>query len=130
MAGFNRVTLVGNLADDPKLFGEGNNKVCNMRVASENAWRTKDGESKSSKQYFTAVCFGERAVNANEHGHKGRSVVIDGRLQNRSYDKDGAKVWVTEIVADTILFLDAKASSPKGGRREEPPPPADDDIPF
>jgi single-strand DNA-binding protein len=87
--------------------------------------------------------FGDQAENASKYLAKGREVYVEGRLQTRSYDKEGQKHYVTDIVADRVVFLGGgdgpKGATSAGGSRRTsdstptaPPdaPPSDDDVEF
>ena len=95
--------------------------------------------------------WGDQAENCNKYLAKGRSVYVEGRLQTRTYDKDGQKHYATDIVADRVVFLGSGSGGGEGrgksggfsgrgdsGPSEDPgdsgpggaPPASDDDIPF
>lgn len=145
MGSVNKVILVGNLGADPELkyVGADNSAVCNLSVATNEVWKNKAGEKQEKVEWHKVTVWREQAETCNKYLAKGRSVYIEGKLETRSYDKDGQKHYATNIVADKVVFLDSKgdgkgesrgSSGPPresrtngGGGR---PPATDDDIPF
>jgi single-strand DNA-binding protein len=81
-----------------------------MGMATNRVWRDKNGARQEDTQYHNVVVFGSQAENVSQYMKKGNSLLIEGRLQTRSWDdKDGKKQYRTEIVADRVQF------GPKGG---------------
>lgn len=145
--GINKVIVVGNLGADPEVrYGQTGTAVCKLRVAVTE--RRKDGDDwKDATEWVPVACFGKTAENAGQYLQKGRQVYVEGRLQTREYEKDGAKKWVTEVIADTVLFLGggrgdserpttAASGSPSQARPTRPSGkaaaahPVDDEMPF
>lgn len=116
MGSYNHVTVVGNLGQDPELrYTEGGNPVCNLSVATNEAWTDKAGEKQERTEWHRVVVWGEQAKACGEYLQKGRAVCVDGRLQTRKWqDKDGADRYSTEIVANRVVFLGGP-----GGERED-----------
>ncbi|MCK9267580.1 MAG: single-stranded DNA-binding protein [Alkaliphilus sp.] len=110
----NRVILIGRLARDPELrFTQSGKSVANFSVAVNRPF-SKDGEA----DFFNIVVWGKIAENCANYLAKGRLVAIEGRLQNRSYEtQTGEKRYITEIVANTVKFLDW---GDRGGRTTVP----------
>lgn len=158
MASYNRVTLVGNLGADPELkFTPSNRPVANMSLATTEAWKGKDGQKQERTDWHRIVVWGPQAENCAKFLAKGRTCLVEGRLQNRSYeDKNGKKKYTTEVVADRVVFLGSGEGKGAGQHHEEhagngrsggrpgwgeappasganddnPPLAGDDDIPF
>lgn len=107
----NQVTLIGRLGQDVdyKLMPDGK-EVANFSIATSESWIDRNNQKVEKTTWHRVVVWGKLAGICNEYIHKGSQVYIQGKLQNRSYDKDGHKVYVTEIIADTVQFL----SRPKG----------------
>lgn len=107
MSSVNRVILVGRLGQDPKLKAtQSGQRVCEMSVATEEQWTDKgSGEKQKRTDWHNIVAWGRTGEVAAEHLTKGRQVYIEGKLQTRSWEKDGQKHYRTEIVADKIVFL-------------------------
>lgn len=129
MKGLNQVFIIGNLTKDPEQkFTTGGTAVCNMAVATNEKFKNKAGEWAEKTEYHTIVLWSKLAEIATEYLKKGSKVFVEGRLQTRSYEKDGAKKYVTEIVASDIIMLDGKPSVAPTKPVSEPI--SDDDIPF
>ena len=100
----NRVMLIGNLGSDPELKHTQNNKsVTSFRMAT--GFKTKD---KENTEWHNIVCWERTAENVAKFMKKGARVYVEGRIQTRSWDKDGTTQYKTEIVANQVLFLDSK----------------------
>jgi single-strand DNA-binding protein len=155
MASVNKVILIGNLGRDPETrYTTGGDAVTNLRIATSEQWKDKNGEKQERTEWHTVVLFGRQAEIAGEYLKKGRSVYIEGRLQTRKYtDKEGVEKYTTEIVGDRMQLLGGRDAGSGGdtefagggGRREAPavagggnrptgsakkPDDFDDDIPF
>lgn len=102
----NKAIIIGNLTRDPELRALPSGvKVCSFSVATNRVWRDKNGMKQEDTQYHNAVVFGTQAENVGQYLRKGSSVLVEGRLQTRSWDaQDGKKQYRTEIVADRVQF--------------------------
>ncbi len=142
-ASVNKVFLMGNLGADPELrYTPGGAAVCDMRIATNRRFKTRDGDWQEETEWHSVVVWGRQAETSKEYLAKGRTVFIEGRLKTRSWDdqKSGQKRYKTEIVADNVQFLGSRGGGGGGGDYGEPPPrsdneaptdmPGDDDIPF
>ena len=105
---FNQAIVMGNLTRDPELrtTPTGQN-VCSFAVATNRMWQDASGERKEAAEFHEIVAWGKLAELANQYLGKGRKVMVVGRLQTQSWEKDGVKRSRTEIVANDISFLDA-----------------------
>lgn len=109
----NRVTLIGNLGNDAELktFGDGNS-VLNFSVATSEKWTDKvSGEKKEKTEWHRCKLFGKRAGALANHLLKGTKIAVTGSIETRSYDKDGQKLYVTEIKVLDVEFC----GGPKNG---------------
>lgn len=101
----NKVLLIGNLTRDPELKALPSGiKVTSFSLATNRVWRDKDGKTQESTEYHNVVVFGRQAETSGQYLKKGQSALIEGRLQTRSWDQDGAKKYRTEIIADRVQF--------------------------
>lgn len=102
----NKVFLIGNLTRDPELRNlPSGTAVVSFGIATNRVWKDKQGEKQEDTQFHNIVVFGRQAEIANQYLNKGSLVMIEGRIQTRSWDgKDGSKQYRTEIVAETIQF--------------------------
>lgn len=131
----NRVVLIGRLTKDPELRYTPNGvAVATFTLAVDRSRPNPQGEREAD--FIPIVVWQKQAENCANYIGKGRLVAVDGRLQVRTYDgKDGQRRWVTEVVAETVRFLDKKDSgnamssqefSPVGNEVEF----TDEEIPF
>lgn len=145
---FNKAIIIGNLTRDPELRSTpGGVQVANIGIATNRVWKDKSGAKQESTDYHNVVVFGRQAETAAQYLRKGASVMVEGRLQTRSWEgQDGKKNYRTEIVADRVQFgprrdgsAPARATEDAAGPQNDAP--ADtidypeenvnvDDIPF
>ena len=140
---FNKVILLGHLGQDPESrFTKSGTQVVNFSLATNERWGGQNGgEVQERTEWHKIVVFGKQAETCARYLSKGRQVLIEGRLQTRSWeDQSGQKRFMTEIVANNVRFVGGAG----GGERSSPPPrqearPAnvdtvpefnDDDVPF
>jgi single-strand DNA-binding protein len=150
----NKVTLIGHLGRDAETaYTASQTAVTKFSVATNRRWKDQaSGEWKEETNWTNVVLW--RGENVSPYLTKGKQIFVEGRLQTRSYDdKDGKKVWTTEVVADDVILLGGRGEGggPGGGseeyQQEQPmrsqprprptaaaaPPPegiTDDDVPF
>lgn len=114
MAGLNKVMLIGNLGADPEMrYTANGTAVTNFNVAVNRNWTGPDGERKEETEWFTVVCWNKLAETVSQYLQKGRRAYVEGRLQTRSWEgQDGQKRYKTEVIANTVLFLDRPGGAP------------------
>ena len=107
MASVNKVILVGNLGQNPELkYLPSGQAVCEFSIATTDVFNDKQGQRQERTEWHRIKVWGKQAEHCGQYLQKGRSAYIEGRLQTRNYDdKDGQKRYVTEIVADRVVFL-------------------------
>jgi len=107
MANFNKVILIGNLTKDPELrYTPQGTAVVNLRMATNRRFKDRNGELKDEACFVTVVVWDKQAETCNQYLRKGRPVLIEGRLQSRSWeDSSGQKRNVLEIRAERVQFL-------------------------
>ena len=143
MAGINKVILVGRLGRDPEVrYTPDGAAVANFSIATSEEWKDKaTGEKKERTEWHRIVAFRRLGEICGEYLSKGKQVYIEGRLQTRSWEKDGVTKYTTEIIAYDMQFLGGKDSAisdepPLNTQvSNTPPKPSDsgstgDDIPF
>jgi len=139
MASVNKAILIGNLGRDPEIkYTQSGQAVATFSIATTRKWRDKEGQPQEQTDWHNIVVWGRMAELAKEYLAKGRSVYIEGRIQNRSYDdKDGNKRYISEVVAISMQFLGARPDQAGGQQASQAPPPEqppditeDDDLPF
>ena len=123
----NKVFLFGNLTRDPELraLPSGMN-VASFSVATNRVYKDRDGKKQEQTDFHNVVVFGRQADTINQYLKKGSSVFVEGRMQTRSWEKDGKKNYRTEVIADRVQFGPRgsgggarPASSGQGGRDED-----------
>jgi len=108
----NKAFVFGNLTRDPELRSLPSGiQVTSFSVATNRVWKDKDGAKQEAAEYHNIVVFGRQAETSAQYLKKGSSVLIEGRLQTRSWDADGVKKYRTEIVADRVQFGPRSAST-------------------
>lgn len=136
----NKVMLIGNLGKDPELrFTSSGVAVATFTIATNESWKDQEGNLQERTEWHNIVAWRKLAEICGEWLKKGKKVYIEGRIQTRSYDdkNTGAKKYMTEIVADSMIMLDGKSA---GAPQENPAAPAaqepaaggasNDDLPF
>ena len=97
MLNVNRVTLLGNVIEDPTVRNtKTGTKVANFRIATSKKWKNKEGEAQSSRQFHRCTVFGGVADFVGTLA-KGDAVYVEGELTYGSYEKEGQKVYTTDI---------------------------------
>ena len=159
MAGVNKVILVGNLGADPEARSLNNGgEVVNMRVATSEQWKDRDGNRQERTEWHNVVIFNENLGRvAKSYLRKGSKVYLEGQLQTRKWqDQSGNDKYTTEIVLQKfrgeLVLLDSREGAGGGrgsfgdsydemgggapARTQSRPQPAafdtdlDDDVPF
>lgn len=121
----NKAMVVGNLTRDPELRSLPSGiKVTTMSVATNRVWKDTSGARKEATDYHNVVVFGRQAETAAQFLKKGSQVLVEGRMQTRSWDaQDGTKKYRTEIVADRVQF--GSKGSGEGGSYAKSSTPSD-----
>lgn len=117
--------VFGNLTRDPemKALPSGMN-VTSFSIATNRRYKDRDGNYQDAVDYHNIVVFGRQAETSAQYLHKGSSAYVEGRLQTRSWEKDGQKQYRTEIVADRVQF-GPKSGNSEGGAPANAAPAAD-----
>ena len=125
MAGVNKVILVGNLGDDPESRSLNNGgEVVNLRVATSESWKDRDGNRQERTEWHRVVIFNENLGKvAKSYLRKGSKVYLEGQIQTRKWqDQSGADRYSTEIVLQRfrgeLVLLDSRGGS-GGGSGED-----------
>lgn len=111
MSSLNKVQLIARLGKDPELKTVGQNQVANFSVATSETWKDKSsGEKKEKTTWHNIVIWGALANVAGQYLHKGDQVYLEGKIDTRSYEKDGSTRYVTEIIVSNMVMLGGKSS--------------------
>lgn len=103
----NKALIIGNLTRDPELKALPSGiKVCSFSVATNRVWKDQNGAKQEAADYHNIVVFGRQAETVAQYMKKGSQVMIEGRMQTRSWDDatSGTKKYRTEVVADRVQF--------------------------
>ena len=122
MAGVNKVILVGNLGDDPEVRALNNGgEVVNMRVATSESWKDRDGNKQERTEWHRVVIFNENLGKvAKSYLRKGSKVYLEGQIQTRKWqDQSGQDRYSTEVVLQRfrgeLVLLDSRGGGGGGG---------------
>lgn len=145
----NKAIVIGNLTRDPEMRAlPSGQKVTSFSVATNRVWKDKDGKKQEGTEYHNIVVFGKQAETCAQYLKKGQNVLVEGRMQTRSWDaQDGSKKYRMEIVAEKVQFGPKSAGSVGGSTYSKGNTPAEapsdkeqidypeeeinpDDIPF
>lgn len=144
----NKAMIFGNLTRDPELKSlPSGMQVCSFSIATNRVYKDRDGKRAEQTDYHNVVVFGRQAETSAQYLKKGASAYVEGRIQTRSWEKDGEKQYRTEIIADRVQFgprtsgggapsdggsARAEVAQPQGGSAPEYPEEDinPEDIPF
>ncbi|MGW7888649.1 single-stranded DNA-binding protein [Staphylococcus xylosus] len=133
----NRVVLVGRLTKDPEFRTTPSGvSITTFTLAVNRTFTNAQGEREAD--FINCITFRKQAENVNNYLSKGSLAGVDGRVQTRNYEnKEGKRVYVTEVVADNVQFLEPKNSNKQSNQEENgfgnangPIDISDDDLPF
>jgi len=122
MASFNKVILLGNLTRDPELrYTPNGSPVCSFDLAVDRTYTTQAGERRDEVCYITIVVWGKQAELCAEYLAKGRTTLVEGRLQQRSWETpEGQRRTKHEVVAERIQFIGSrKGPAPEPSEADE-----------
>lgn len=124
----NKAILIGRLTRDPEVrYTSSNRAVCQFTVAVDRPF-TNQQTGQREADFINVVVWDKRAENVGKYMSKGRLVAVEGRIQTRNYDNnEGKRVYVTEVVADNVQFLESKnaASGSAAVASSMPEPPVE-----
>ena len=115
----NRVILVGRLTKDPEYRQTPSGvSVATFTLAVNRSFTNSQGEREAD--FINVVVFRKQAENVNKYLSKGSLAGVDGRIQSRSYENtEGQRVFVTEVVADSVQFMDSKGSNQQNNQSQQ-----------
>jgi single-strand DNA-binding protein len=107
MVSLNQVILVGNLTRDPELrYTPQGTAVITLRIAANTLFKDKNGQLQKDTCFVNVIAWGHMAENCNQYLQKGRQILVDGRLQSRSWqDKEGNNRSTIEVRANKVQFM-------------------------
>ena len=126
----NRVILVGRLTKDPEYRQTPNGvSVATFTLAVNRPFTNSQGEREAD--FINVVVFRRQAENVNNYLSKGSLAGVDGRIQSRNYENnEGRRVFVTEVVADNVQFMDSKGSNQQNNQSQQQGQASTNNNPF
>ena len=118
----NKAILIGNLTRDPELKAiPSGNKVCTFSLATNRTYKDANGVRQEKTDYHNIVVWGKTAENVAQYMKKGSQILVEGRMETRSWDDagTGAKKYRTEVITDTVQF-GAKGTTTGGSTMSSP----------
>lgn len=113
--GFNKVILMGNLTRDPEVRSlPSGQSVTSFGLAVNRTWRGADGNQQESVSYIDCTAWGKTGEIIAQYVQKGRPLLVSGRLEQRSWEKDGQKHSKVEVVVEDFNFVGGGAGD-RGG---------------
>ena len=104
----NRVILIGRLTKDPEIRTSGNYTIASFNIAVDRKFK-RDGEAEAD--FFNCTAFNKTAEFVEKYCKKGTKMVVEGRIQNDNYEKDGVKHYGVKIMVDSLEFAESKSAS-------------------
>ena len=137
----NEVKLIGHIGQNPEIRNNGESKVANFTLATNEKWKNKNGKDQESTEWHKIVCWNRLAEIVEKYLHQGSFILVEGKLKTDKWqDKDGNDRYATKVILNKILMLDKKNNEQPEPQREysgtignEPDPipgPDDDNLPF
>ena len=127
----NKAILTGRLTKDVELKSTTNGKsVASFTLAVNRDY--KNAEGNYDADFINCVAYGQQAETISKYVHKGDRFGVEGKINTRNYEKDGSKVYVTEVKVDGFEFLESKKDKPSVDINPDDFEPCDDDadLPF
>lgn len=116
---FNQVVLMGNLTRDPELRQiPSGQSVCSFSLALNRSYKSSDGEWQEATDFVDVVAWAALGERVAQYVTKGRPVLVNGRLQSRSWEQDGQKRSKLEVVAQDVTFLGSRGGEGGSGDYE------------
>ena len=141
----NKVIILGNMTRKAELRTiPSGNKVANFSIAVSERYKDKQGQQQEKSEYINCVAWNRTAEIIEQYMKKGSKILVEGKLQTSTWDKDGEKRYKTEVIVSSMEMLGSKSQAPQkqDAQRQdamETPPdnyqggfdsPAQDDLPF
>ncbi|HET9411279.1 MAG TPA: single-stranded DNA-binding protein [Candidatus Saccharimonadales bacterium] len=112
----NQVILMGNLTRDPELrTTPSGQSVCSFSLAINRSWQDQGGQAQEAVDFFDITAWGKLGELVNQYLSKGRKCLVQGRLSQRAWEKDGQKHSKVEVIASDVTFLDGGGAGGDGG---------------
>lgn len=140
MKGLNKATLIGTVGKDPEVKTlDGGVKVAKFSLATNESYKDKNGQKVEITDWHNLSAWNKLADIIEQYVKKGSHLYIEGRIKNRTYEKNGVKHYYTEIVIDNMIMLggnkpatDSRQTGREATQQQESEytQPNNDDLPF
>jgi single-strand DNA-binding protein len=129
----NRVILVGRITKDPELKStQSNISFVNFTLAVNRSFSSQNGEQEAD--FIQCIAWRKQAENMTQYLHKGSLIGVEGRIQTRTYEADNGTRYITEVVCDSVQFLESKSERQEEKqddyRKNQEPLNVDSSLPF
>lgn len=125
----NKVILVGNVGQEPEVKTlESGQQVATFSVATSENYKDKDGTKQTKTEWHNIVIWGKLAGIVESYVHKGDKLFLEGKITNRTWEKDNVKHNRTEILVSNMTMLGSKSEG--GSQQETPEQIGNDNLPF
>ena len=123
----NKIFLSGNLTKEPEIrYTQNGNCVARMSIAVNQGYGDKQ-----STDFFNLIAWEKTAELCGKYLAKGSKILVEGRLKNNNYEKEGVKHYAVDVIVESVEFMDKKADSKKSATSDfDGEPVDDDDVPF
>lgn len=102
----NRIQLIGNLGNDPEIITlESGAKLAKFSLATNETYRNSDGEKVTNTQWHNVTAWNKTAEIIEHYVTKGSEIMVDGKLTYKSYEKEGERKYITEVICNEILMF-------------------------
>lgn len=127
----NKAILIGRLTRDPELrYTSSNRAVCQFTVAIDRPF-TNQASGNREADFINVVAWDKTGENVGKYMTKGRLIAVEGRIQTRNYDNnEGRKVYVTEVIASNVQFLESRNAAPSANGFSSMPEPPMEKTPY
>lgn len=119
MSSVNKMILLGRIGNEVESKQVGNSMVANFSIATSEKFTDKTGDKKQKTEWHSIVAWGKIAEIAQKYLNKGDQIYLEGKLQTRSWEKDGVTFYKTEIKADNFTMLGSKNSNTSQPSKEK-----------
>ncbi|REJ85273.1 MAG: single-stranded DNA-binding protein [Bacteroidetes bacterium] len=139
MSGVNKAILVGNVGKDPEVrYLEGGVAMARFPLATSESYKNKEGQKVETTEWHNVVLWRGLAEIAEKWVRKGKMLYIEGKIRTRTYEQDGVKKYITEIIGENMTMLGGPRTDDNGSRVPEhaeadsavPAQSPADDLPF
>lgn len=124
----NTVNLLGNLVANPELRGQ-NSNVANFRIAVQRPFKNKQTDEYET-DFITCVAFGKTAEIIANNFKKGNKIGVTGSIQTGSYEKDGQRVYTTDVAVNQVTFVERKNNNAQSNNQQQNGQAQSDNNPF